>query len=500
VAVHGPQYVPDGAGWWKAAGLSVNTENVNGSLVSVSALQAGQADLMEATGETIAPAVAQGAGLISVYQETYSPTYSWVFPPESQLKVGPELKGATIGVSTLGAGSYALAKAALATYGLDWQKDVHIVATGTGSGGYVALQNHRVDALLWITSQLSQFDRAGVKFKYQRLGAYRHRYPGAVNAVTLATLKDASKRAAVVTYLRGVTRALKLCEGTLPTLTNANTTKCIDDYKASTGDKTTVGESVSALAYSNDDYQLPRKAYGRYGYSEASYWTTIQKSQVAGGLLDKAQPVSSLFTNALLKDANQGTCARTYPVSVATDSPRPTADGAELWTGLDQGFYGQEGVKLTVSKQKSAAAAVQSVLSARSDLALVPAKAVPAGARKSVVVAYQSSNGPHAAPGDVFVTTKRLLKTKPEALGDFFRGFTNSRHFCQDQSRTCAASYLKASGAAGSTQAVTRAIATRNVGRPDPKALTGRFTSRSFAGLTYDNSLLKAANGGACAQ
>jgi NitT/TauT family transport system substrate-binding protein len=470
----GQNYIPVTEGWDAADGVHVSNQAVNGALAAISALQAGQGDVSPSLADNIPLAVAKGGGVISVAQIAYSPSFSVVFPAKGDYQsLSAALKGTRVGIQNLTSASYTLARGIVSKLSLNPDKDVKYVSIGQTTQAAQAVAAGQVDWAVFTTAQLAFLDQAGVKYKYVRIPGLSRNYVGTQIAVATKDLSDPTKRAAVVIYLRNYLRAFKLERYNIPAFTKL--------YLKSTNDTTPANTMSADLAYNDYDRILPRQAYGRVGYTSATYWKSLMDYELQAGVLTTAPPVSSVFTSSLIQEANQGTCGKYDTVRIAIDGSIPGATNAELWVAQDQGFFGQESIKVQIVKEPSGAAAAAQVAAGKADLALLSRTALSA-APKTIESVYQSTYG---TSNDVFAARTAGLSgdvTKGKVIRAL-QGYSFARQLCLDSPSACASSYKKQSGDKASATALTGQIKARPLGNSRKSIGYNSSNTRSTSAL-----------------
>jgi ABC-type nitrate/sulfonate/bicarbonate transport system substrate-binding protein len=124
-------------GAFSSRNLQVDAQLVAGGANTMAALLAGQLQIADAGGSEALSAVASGADLVVV--ATLSPVYPYVFEVVPEIQTTQDLIGKKIGVATLGGSADIATRVALRQAGLDPNKDVTIVATGSAQNRTAAL-------------------------------------------------------------------------------------------------------------------------------------------------------------------------------------------------------------------------------------------------------------------------------------------------------------------------------------------------------------------------
>ncbi len=149
---------------WENEGLDVTLQPTNAN-AAMQAVLAGQADFVNMGPAAAIAARAKKAPIKAVYLNM---RHNFQFPvvlESSSIKSVKDFKGKTIGVLSYGSQMVQVFKGMLVEAGLDPEKDVTWVETGSGAQAVTALTNGRVD--IWGTwdSQIATAENMGVKLR-----------------------------------------------------------------------------------------------------------------------------------------------------------------------------------------------------------------------------------------------------------------------------------------------------------------------------------------------
>src|SRR5581483_1893245 len=138
-------------GWYKAEGLDVELVPLPGSAACTQAVVTREVPYSLPSVEPLAIARAQGISGKIFYTAYQGNIYGIAVPADSPVQKIADLKGKTIGVISMGSAGVPVAKALVATAGLNPDSDVNIVVAGEGAQTAAMVRSKQVDAL-------SQFD------------------------------------------------------------------------------------------------------------------------------------------------------------------------------------------------------------------------------------------------------------------------------------------------------------------------------------------------------
>ena len=132
-------YVGVDEGIFRKHGLDVNAQLVAGGSTTTAALLSGQTQIAQAGGSETLSAVANGADLVVV--ATLAGVYPYLFEVTPDITDMHGVVGKKLGVSNVGGSADIALRVALRANGIDPEKDVTIVPTGSGQNRTAALQS-----------------------------------------------------------------------------------------------------------------------------------------------------------------------------------------------------------------------------------------------------------------------------------------------------------------------------------------------------------------------
>jgi NitT/TauT family transport system substrate-binding protein len=130
-------YVASDEGIFTRHGLDVNAQLVAGGSTTTAALLAGQTQISQNGGSETLSAVANGADLVVV--ATLAGVYPYLFEVTPDIKTMQDVVGKKLGVSNIGGSADIALRVALRANGIDPEKDVTIIATGSSQNRTAAL-------------------------------------------------------------------------------------------------------------------------------------------------------------------------------------------------------------------------------------------------------------------------------------------------------------------------------------------------------------------------
>ena len=139
-----PLWVATDEGYFSRHGLNVKPQLISGGANTVAALLAGQVQIADAGGSEALSAVANGGDLVVV--GNLSPVYPYVLEVTSDINSPEDLVGKKVGVATFGGSADIATRVVLRQNGIDPDKDVTFIATGSSANRTAALLSGAIQA------------------------------------------------------------------------------------------------------------------------------------------------------------------------------------------------------------------------------------------------------------------------------------------------------------------------------------------------------------------
>ena len=162
--------VPEYLGYFKEEGIEVEhvAAGSGGITAAVQLVASGQQDVGSGTQSPLIARAAEGQdlGLAFFYNQIRDFHYVIAVLPDSGVTQVQQLKGKTIGVSTLASEGVVTAKYVARTAGLDPNKDLTFVAIGGGAQALQAIKSGQVAAISNLESSFVPMESLGQKFNY----------------------------------------------------------------------------------------------------------------------------------------------------------------------------------------------------------------------------------------------------------------------------------------------------------------------------------------------
>src|SRR5437870_9643871 len=157
--------IPETLGYWKAEGLDLEITTLEGSTAGIQQLAAGNIQFATVGPETALISREKGVKIKSFYVISRVTIFRVVVAQGSPIQSVADLRGKTIGISALTSGAVPVARALVASGGMEPVKDVKWLADGVGAPAGVAITQESVGAMaLWGDFQAGLENR-GLRFR-----------------------------------------------------------------------------------------------------------------------------------------------------------------------------------------------------------------------------------------------------------------------------------------------------------------------------------------------
>lgn len=163
--------IPEYLGYYREEGLTLEFFPLGPNTVVMEQIASKRIEFATGVPTVQLPVVAKGEKLptVNFFEFTYPFKYGLAVLPKSTVSGLADLKGKTVGVSSLGLTDYPVLKLILKRNGIDPDKDLSILAVGEGVIGGQALQRGAVDALFSYDTQFGQIEAVGIPMRYVTL-------------------------------------------------------------------------------------------------------------------------------------------------------------------------------------------------------------------------------------------------------------------------------------------------------------------------------------------
>jgi NitT/TauT family transport system substrate-binding protein len=293
--------IPEYLGYYKQEGLTLEFFPLGPNTVVMEQIASKRIDFATGVPTVQLPVVARGETLptMNFYEFTYPFKYGLAVNPDSKIQSFADLKGKTLGVSSLGLTDYPIFKLILKRNGIDPDKDVNIIAVGEGVVGGQALRRGAVEALFSYDTQFGAVEAVGIPLRYLKLPDNVPHIGGFYLTTRRETLKEHRNWAV------GIGRAVAKAQVFIRENPDAAAYAYLQMFPESAPKASTLEQQIAAIKIPIVKRQQFFSSYDptikRWGEMSAAEF----KEEVEFmGLSDKIKDVGGLFTNDLIDEIN----------------------------------------------------------------------------------------------------------------------------------------------------------------------------------------------------
>jgi NitT/TauT family transport system substrate-binding protein len=288
--------------WFKQEGLDIEIVPLPGSTDCVKAVATGEVPVSLPSVEPLANGRPQGVKAKIYYTAYQTNGYGIAVPADSPIQSPAELRGKSIGVTSLASAGVVVARAQVAAAGLDPARDVQIVVAGEGAQTAAMVRNRQVDALSQFDTQYALVENAGVRVRYLDRRDIE-RFPGNGFLASEESLRTHQKE------LVGLARAY--AKGTIFTIANPEAAVRIvyevfpQTRPTGKDDATAVREDLKVLEARMPHYRLEPAGVKRWGENSDVNYRDYVDFLVKWGVITQKVPTTDLVTNDLIEEINR---------------------------------------------------------------------------------------------------------------------------------------------------------------------------------------------------
>jgi NitT/TauT family transport system substrate-binding protein len=289
-------------GWYKEGGVEVELAALAGSGDCVKTTATREIPFSLPSVEPLAAARAQGIKAKIFYTAYQGNIYGIAVPADSPIQKITDLKGKSIGVTNMGTGGVPVAKALVATAGMNPDTDVNIVVVGEGAQTAAMLRSKQVDALSQFDTQYAMIENAGVKLRLLDTKEI-DRYPSNGFLALEETLS--TRRRDAIGLARGYAR------GTIFTISNPEAAVRIlydvfPELKPTGKDEATaIRDDTKVLQARITNWKLEKAGVKRWGESSEPNYAAYADFLLKWGVIKEKVGAKDLITNELIDEINK---------------------------------------------------------------------------------------------------------------------------------------------------------------------------------------------------
>jgi len=289
-------------GYYKEDGLSVDFSAVRGTAAAIQTLLSGQAQfaVINAASLLLPASRGQDVGVLGVYNWMRKNHVRFAVKPDSPIVELAQLRGKTIGVTTLADTGSQAGIPALKLVGLDPEKDVTRIVVGYGGSAATALTGGSVDALAIWDVEFGRMENLGFKFRYLPIP------PRIVNifGATLAAQRDFARQdpQAVLGVGRGTAKGFLFAFNNPEAAIRLHWRLYPETKPKGKTEEEALREQLSLVNLRLPLYKFEDLADRRWGAYTREEWQTWARIL---GVEDKVKDLGALYTNAAVDEINR---------------------------------------------------------------------------------------------------------------------------------------------------------------------------------------------------
>ncbi len=290
-------------GWYAEARIKVELVPLPGSTDCVKAVATNQVQYGLPSIEPLAIIRPQGVKVTNFYTAYQGNIYGIAVPNESPVQKFTDLKGKSIGVTSMASAGVIIARAIAATNRMDPDRDIKIVVAGEAAQTAALLRSGDLQALSQFDTQYALTENAGAKLRWlEKDNEAIARFPSNGFIALEDTLARDRAQAVALTqhYAKGTVFAMTNPEAAIRILWEV-----FPQTKATGKDEATaLRDDLKTLQARALNWRLEAGGVTKWGEnSEANYGAYVD-FLLKNGVIKEKVAVSDLITNALIDDIN----------------------------------------------------------------------------------------------------------------------------------------------------------------------------------------------------
>lgn len=292
--------IPIGLGLWKAAGLDVEVIGLSGATAGIQQVASGQVDFATVGTDALMIARSKGIKVKAFYTYTQRPIYQVVALKGNGITKIDDLRGKTIGVPDMSAGSVPFIRSILRRSNIDPDKDVKWLSVGLGAPAANALRQKAVDVWAAWDTVVAALESNGFDF-VQVAPAWANELPGNVLIAKEETVS--AKPELAVKIARAIAESTVFGFGN-PAGSVRNHWKLYPTTKPQGGDDEKALKDAEHVFDARFDLMVLPPGVTKWGINIDAKWQELAELTVEQGLLPKDFDVKSTYTNELIDKIN----------------------------------------------------------------------------------------------------------------------------------------------------------------------------------------------------
>jgi NitT/TauT family transport system substrate-binding protein len=292
--------IPLGLGLWKAAGLDVEVIGLSGATAGIQQVASGQVDFASVGTDALMIARSKGIKVKAFYTYAQRPIYQVVALKGNGITKIDDLKGKTVGVPDMSAGSVPFMRSILKRSNIDPDKDVKWLSVGLGAPAANALRQKAIDVWAAWDTVVAALENNGFDF-VQIAPDWSKELPGNVLVAKEETISANPERAIKI--------ARAIAESTVfgfanPAASVRNHWKLYPSTKPQGGDDEKALKDAEHVFDARFDLMILPPGVTKWGMNIDSKWRELTDLTIEQGLLPKDFDMKSSYTNELIAKIN----------------------------------------------------------------------------------------------------------------------------------------------------------------------------------------------------
>ena len=292
--------IPLGLGLWKNEGLDVEVIGLSGATAGIQQVASGQVDLATVGTDALMLARAKGIKVKAVYTYAHRPIYQVVTLADSGITKMEDLKGKTLGVPNMTAGSVPFSRVIFKVDNIDPDKDVKWLAVGLGAPAANALRQKDIQAWgAWDTA-VASLENNGFTFN-QIAPAWANDLPGNVLIAREDLIAEHPER--IVKVARAIAQSSQFGLAN-PAGSVRHHWTMYPSTKPQGGDPEKALKDALHIYKSRFDLMKQDDPNAKWGLNDDAKWKRLADLWISEDLLPKDFDIKAAYTNAFIDEIN----------------------------------------------------------------------------------------------------------------------------------------------------------------------------------------------------
>jgi NitT/TauT family transport system substrate-binding protein len=299
-----PYAIATKLGWFEKMGIKVQLVPLPGSTDCVKTVATRDVDYSVPSIEPLAIIRPQGVKALNFYTAYQGNIYGIRVPENSPVKSMADLKGKSIGVTSMASAGVIIARALAKTAGLDPNSDIKVVVAGEASQTAALVRSGQIGALSQFDTQYALVENAGVKLRpLTEVNKAIAHFPSNGFVALEDTIKNKRAQSVAVAkgYAMGTVFAMANPEAAIRILWE------VYPQTKSTGkdEATALRDDLSTLKARAASWPPSAGGVKKWGENSMENYARYVDFLVANGVLKSKIDARELVTNELIDDINK---------------------------------------------------------------------------------------------------------------------------------------------------------------------------------------------------